>query len=527
VGRVLYLPLMVLASTITCMAFAPTALLQDKTASPPSLGSLEITGLKRTTMGYMPVETLKAIAAQEKLETLDLSGCNLAQSDYEWLADLRGLRVLSLHRTGIRDPGFTRLAGLRELEELDLSDNDLTQKSLPVIASLPRLRKLSLDLSEGLPDSKELAHLASLKELRTLTISLKGTDEEWRILSTFTTLEGLDVEADRITEAGLNQLSALKDLRRLKVKPSPDPWRKRDQNPPSIAPALQLPCLESLELWWVPVGDAWAARLNGCPNLRRLYLHSASEYRNRLTDIGVAKIAEFTRMRELTLFNVDDLTDQGVEKLANLKELRILSLSCCDAITDKAVVHLVKLRHLRELDLSCPKVTDQGIRLLPELKELEELEISSSGATDACIPDLAKIPRLKVLWIIQTKITRAGYNRLYELLPGRFISMKRSSFSIGRSGGRATDKEPEPAKAGVAIGTLVAKGRAWIEVKADGEKKPRAYAPIWEGDAPDYGGRWDDKTLKAIKNLEVGSRLRVEWKYDLRPRIVKMEVLKP
>jgi hypothetical protein len=88
-------------------------------------------------------------------------------------------------------------------------------------------------------------------------------------------------------------------------------------------------------------------------------------------------------------------------------------------------------------------------------------------------------------------------------------------------------KKDEPAtKSGTVVGVLTAKGDNWIEVKADGEEKGRRYVPNWVGGAPAQGGGPDKEMLKVIKDLKVNSRVRVEWKFEERPRVVKVEVLK-
>ena len=81
-------------------------------------------------------------------------------------------------------------------------------------------------------------------------------------------------------------------------------------------------------------------------------------------------------------------------------------------------------------------------------------------------------------------------------------------------------------KSGAVVGVVAAKGDAWVEVKADGEEKARRYVPNWVGGAPKDGGGPDKDMVKAIKDLKVGSRVRLEWKYDERPRVVKIEIIK-
>jgi hypothetical protein len=88
------------------------------------------------------------------------------------------------------------------------------------------------------------------------------------------------------------------------------------------------------------------------------------------------------------------------------------------------------------------------------------------------------------------------------------------------------EKKPPETKKGTATGLLVGKGDKWIEVKADGEEKPRRYVPQWVSLGPNKGGGLDPKTIARINDLKVGSRIRVEWEFDERARVMKVEVLK-
>jgi hypothetical protein len=79
----------------------------------------------------------------------------------------------------------------------------------------------------------------------------------------------------------------------------------------------------------------------------------------------------------------------------------------------------------------------------------------------------------------------------------------------------ADAKEGE--KKGTVVGKLTAKDDKGIEVKADGEEKGRRYA-FHFGGTPELH--------KAIKDAALGSRVRIEWTFIERPRVLKLEVLK-
>jgi hypothetical protein len=87
------------------------------------------------------------------------------------------------------------------------------------------------------------------------------------------------------------------------------------------------------------------------------------------------------------------------------------------------------------------------------------------------------------------------------------------------------ENKPETRK-GEVTGVLVAKGDNWIEVKADGEEKARKYVPHWRGGNPDKGGGPDKAMVAEIRKVPLKSRVRVEWSFEERPRVEKIEVLK-
>lgn len=94
--------------------------------------------------------------------------------------------------------------------------------------------------------------------------------------------------------------------------------------------------------------------------------------------------------------------------------------------------------------------------------------------------------------------------------------------------GRAAAEEPkkDEEKKGTVTGVVAAKGDNFIEVKADGEEKPRKYFLHWKGGAPKDGGGPDKEMAARLKEVPVKARVRLEWSFQERPRVDKIEVLK-
>ncbi len=84
----------------------------------------------------------------------------------------------------------------------------------------------------------------------------------------------------------------------------------------------------------------------------------------------------------------------------------------------------------------------------------------------------------------------------------------------------------EAGRKGTVTGVVTAKGESWIEVKADGEEKARRYVPHWRGGAPAAGGGPDKEVVARIKEVPVHSRVKLDWSFEERPRVEKIEVLR-
>ncbi|MBM4095265.1 MAG: hypothetical protein FJ261_00650 [Planctomycetes bacterium] len=93
------------------------------------------------------------------------------------------------------------------------------------------------------------------------------------------------------------------------------------------------------------------------------------------------------------------------------------------------------------------------------------------------------------------------------------------------SQGDKKEGKPERRK-GELTGVVTGKGDNWIEVKADGEEKARKYVPHWRGGNPNMGGGPDKAMEAELKKVPLKSRVRLEWSFEERPRVEKIEVLK-
>jgi hypothetical protein len=92
--------------------------------------------------------------------------------------------------------------------------------------------------------------------------------------------------------------------------------------------------------------------------------------------------------------------------------------------------------------------------------------------------------------------------------------------------GTSQDKKKDEPRKGTVTGVVSAKGDNWIEVTADGEEKGRRYVPHWRGGAPADGGGPDKEMVAKIKDTPLKSRVRIEWEFEERARVIKIDLLK-
>jgi hypothetical protein len=85
-----------------------------------------------------------------------------------------------------------------------------------------------------------------------------------------------------------------------------------------------------------------------------------------------------------------------------------------------------------------------------------------------------------------------------------------------------------PPTQGTVVGIVVARGEAWVSVKAEADKEPIRYIPFWRGGAPADGGGPDKDTLAALKKVYLSNLVEVSWQLqENQRRIVSITAIVP
>jgi Leucine Rich repeat len=164
---------------------------------------------------------LRHIRGLTKLEVLEFPLRSQSDADLSSLANLKKLRVLRFDTGGnsnaIGDVGLRNLAGLTELEELDLTrQGRITDVGLTNLAGLTKLKFLSLGNLKVTDEG--LVHLRGLTNLTRLYLyGTRVTNEGMAHVAQFQLLEYLDLNRTNVGDAGIMRLKGLQQLDSLVV----------------------------------------------------------------------------------------------------------------------------------------------------------------------------------------------------------------------------------------------------------------------------------------------------------------------
>jgi Leucine-rich repeat (LRR) protein len=133
----------------------------------------------------------------------------------------------------------------------------------------------------------------------------------------------------------------------------------------------------------------------------------------QLSEAGVARLAEFQGLRELSIGNLQH-GDDCARRLAELRDLTLLDVTGSH-LSDAGFELLAKLTPLRELGLSGTGIGDTGLALLRPLRNLKVLRLADGGITNLGLNSLRSFHDLESLDLSGTKVDDAGIAQLKEL----------------------------------------------------------------------------------------------------------------
>lgn len=186
----------------------------------------------------------------------------------------------------------------------------------------------------------------------------------------------------------------------------------------SIKAAVPLPNLEALLLAVCEVGRRDLVDITALKKLRTLGLQGA-----KLNDEDMALLEEIPALEGIYLYAVP-ITDAGLAMVARAAPLLRLLVISATKITDDGLRNLTVLKHLKQLDIAGnPQLTGRGLQWLAEMPSLEQIKLDQTSITDDSLAALAALPALKTLLLSGTAIGDAGLKRLSSLGTLEYINL--------------------------------------------------------------------------------------------------------
>jgi len=293
-----------------------------------------------------------------------------------------GKRVrLILYSWTWKNPG--NLSALKKLQPDDIYSLTLsprwskgpspTDKCMPYVAYLTGLR--TLDLSDARITSQGLEYLTEIKSLERLRLPAGLKDMDIIQIGKLTSLKVLYLDSNNyVTNNGLQYLSNLKSLEHLLLQ-------SVSMTDEGLGYLSSLPSLNHLILGGRFTNDA------------ALYLKDVSSL--RILSLGIMSMGRRPNNQQLSIKEV--FNDRGMKNVSKLTQLEHFQAHWMERITDNGIAYLKDMPSLKSVDIWHAKVTDRAATDLAQMQTLENLDVG--GLTNEGLKNISTLQKMKHLRI--------------------------------------------------------------------------------------------------------------------------------
>ena len=392
---------------------------------------------------------LQYLSKLKSIEELYLKGERMGDAGLAYLRDLPRLKYLCLYGSRFTDKGMVHVKEMTSLRILSFHEDlcRITDAGLEDISQMPNLEILCLHGTRSITDAGA-AHLAKMRSLKKLNLgSAQVTDKGLAYLSQIKTLEQLDLPQEQkgITDVGLAYLAELPNLKALSISRAHfvDPKMNKEYYTDKGLEALaKCGGLEELSIGSPGVTDAGMDRVGRLANLRSLNLFGC----DNVTDKGLASLTELKSLKDLYIAHAD-ITISGLNRLNSLSNLTRAHVY--DLRRGGAVLELSGLTNLEDIILSFERksgdrFTDADLVCLGGLKQLWGLQIGPADFTDNGVASLVGLVRLKKLSMGGAGLTDEAFKQIGNMKRLELVTVSDGIWDTGKSawgsGGDFTDK---------------------------------------------------------------------------------------
>ena len=329
---------------------------------------------------------LRHLARMPQLQTLDLSGCQVTDRGLDVLRQLPHLRRFQLcWRRDVTDAGAAHLAGCEELEHVDLMGTQTGDGAIRALAGKAQLRRFK--------SGREVTD-AGIVLLHQIPVfkTWHGGELKYSLMDSeagpnLVTLDGPFTDAAVANLTGLDGLFALSFF-----------WHVSALTPDGLAPLSALPNLGLLGCEGRLCDDTAMRHISRLPRLRMLQAQGTVA-----TDEGFRALSASHTLEFLWGRDCPNLTGPGFVALSTMPSLKGLGVSC-KHVDDASLASLARFPALREL--MPMDVPDDGFRHVGACRQLQHLWcMYCRDTTDAATRHLAGLSALESYYAGKTQIT--------------------------------------------------------------------------------------------------------------------------
>ncbi|MCG8650465.1 MAG: hypothetical protein MI861_11575 [Pirellulales bacterium] len=375
----------------------------------PSLRYLEVGAYQVLGGGMAKLESIDVAQCQAWIEglgrgngpvTVDLTALPLAGIDLAPLAANPRIRQLRLTNTGVQFEQVQGLAGMDQLEKLDLGDCLLKQNQLQwLLDQLPNLRELSIDGTY-----LESVHLTRNDDLRLLKTTPFEHIRELKLID----VPDLDSSFHLVCSPRLIVIRDAQSLRGIAVE---GPWPEN----------VQIEGLRDLE-WFSGGGgkldDTAIDAVMACPELDRLTLAYSSVSRERLAELG--KLSKLSRLA-VPGSDVDDQVTSNWSSLTKLQELDVSET----AVSTQTFRWLAGIESLRRLSIRRMKLGSEAASALSGLVQLVELDVADATLDQSALINMLGKDSLERLNLSGWQLDESLVQAVADNLSLRWLVLRR------------------------------------------------------------------------------------------------------
>jgi Leucine-rich repeat (LRR) protein len=315
---------------------------------------------------------IEAIAKLVELKKLQILNCRVLNDEMVTkLGTLKELTSLALTNTVINDASVEFIVkAFPKLTELDLSSNtNVSTNAMKALAELTGLK--SLTLVQNRFNELSTRKLKALTELRSLDLrgNMEAGNMTLDVVGSLPNLTSFKHRSSAVTDDGMEKLAANPNIENLLIQD----FMITGQSGQHLAKLTKLKQLEVFRC--LGFDSQGVLGLKGL-GLDRLTLRDLSA----VDDQAMELFSDLPKLKRLYLHELESVSDEGLKNLAALKSLELLDVWSISNLTDATVDVIATLPNLRELSLRTTGITDGAIDKILAMPNLQILTLKENGS---------------------------------------------------------------------------------------------------------------------------------------------------